>query len=106
MPNLTKYSKNWENLPDFRGWLTQVKDNVSRARCSWCNADFSIAHGGKNDIVKHMRTKKHQEVVKSKLTTKPVIDCFGKFFYILKFVLHVIIFLFIYANNFIERNFR
>lgn len=80
----TKYSKAWENLSDFKGWLSSHKDNVNKARCLWCNTEFSISHAGKNDVEKHMNTKKHQSVVKDKLTTKPAGECFGVLFCIFK----------------------
>ena len=35
------------------------------ARCTFCSSDFSIAHGGKNDVVAHISTKKHKEAGKA-----------------------------------------
>lgn len=78
----TKYSKTWESEPGFEGWLSQHKDDAQRAKCLWCKSDFSIAHGGQNDVKKHMNTKKHQGVIKLKLTTKPANEFFGMLCYI------------------------
>lgn len=77
----TKYAKAWENVPEFKGWLapSKAKDNLFRASCVWCNSDFSIGGGGKRDVQKHMQTKKHQVIVKFRLTLKPVNQCFGMF---------------------------
>ena len=35
------------------------------ARCKSCNTDISIAHGGVNDVKKHLATSKHQEMAKA-----------------------------------------
>ena len=32
------------------------------ARCSVCNIDISVAHGGRNDITKHIGVKNHCEL--------------------------------------------
>lgn len=74
MPAATKFSKTWEIIPDFKNWLSQGPHD-KKARCSWCNSVFSISHGGKNDVIKHMNTRNHQELKKLKLTTKPAIQC-------------------------------
>lgn len=81
MPLATKYNKKWESLPQCQGWLSALKlsdgkESTERAKCSWCHSDFSIKHGGLNDVNSHERTKKHQEFVKVKMTTKPVVKCF------------------------------
>jgi hypothetical protein len=33
------------------------------AFCSICSVDFSVAHGGRNDVSKHVKGKKHEERV-------------------------------------------
>ena len=35
------------------------------ARCKLCNTDISVAHGGVNDVKKHLATSKHQEMANS-----------------------------------------
>ena len=37
----------------------------SDVRCNTCSSTFSIAHGGRNDIERHINTDKHNNVVKS-----------------------------------------
>ena len=38
------------------------------ASCSVCNVDFRICYGGKNDVIKHVNSSKHEE--KGKLMEK------------------------------------
>lgn len=81
MPKATKYNKSWELLPQCKGWLTAMKlpdgtDSTERAKCIRCDSDFSITHGGLGDVNLHESRKKHQDFVKAKLTTMPVVKCF------------------------------
>lgn len=81
MPNATKYNSKWEKLPECQGWLSalKLKNNTystERAKCSWCNCDFSITHGGLSDVKKHAKTKNHTTFANAKLTTNPVMACF------------------------------
>lgn len=34
------------------------------AHCSLCNSDFSVSHGGKNDVTVHVKGKHHREAAK------------------------------------------
>ena len=34
--------------------------------------DISVSHGGRNDIMKHIKGKHHQEMVKSATSTRPL----------------------------------
>lgn len=77
MPSSTKYNSSWESLPECQGWLSALKlpDNTystERAKCAWCNSDFSITHGGLSDVKKHAKRKCHLEFVQAKLTTRPI----------------------------------
>lgn len=76
----TKYSKAWEALPEFKDWLSceVLPDGTERSKRSWCNSNFSISHGGKNDVVGHMNRVKHKEVQAAKLATRSVVGFFGK----------------------------
>lgn len=76
----TKYSVFWENDPMFRGWLTASKrpDGATRAKCKWCDSDFSIGHSGKSDLIKHMKSVKHKDFAKAKVEAKSCSDIFGK----------------------------
>ena len=35
------------------------------ARCTICGIDFGISHGGKNDVSRHVRVKRHVEMAKA-----------------------------------------
>ena len=37
-----------------------------------CVTDISVSHGGRNDIMKHIKGKHHQEMVKSATSTRPL----------------------------------
>ena len=39
--------------------MTKCSD-TSRIHCTVCHSSFSIAHGGKNDIDRHIKTNIHQ----------------------------------------------
>lgn len=76
----TKYSVVWESDPLFRGWLARSNrtDGATRARCIWCSSDFSVAHGGKNDVTKHMRSDQHKKIVTARAAQKPCTEYRGK----------------------------
>lgn len=82
----TKYSNSWEQLPEFKQWLTAVGSDSSKAKCLWCNSEFSISHGGKNDVTAHSRRNKHVEILSSKITTPPVAKFFGIIYYSIVFL--------------------
>ena len=35
------------------------------AHCSLCGSDFSVSHGGKNDVTSHVSGKHHKEAFKA-----------------------------------------
>lgn len=41
--------------------IISSKKGSTFAMCTVCNCEFSVAHGGKTDVVKHVNTKKHLE---------------------------------------------
>lgn len=60
---LTKYSTNWEN--DYN-WLCIAESNEYKAFCRLCKKEFSISHGGLNDVVKHSKTSTHSKIASSR----------------------------------------
>ncbi len=50
----------------------------SYARCTFCCSDFSVAHGGKTDVVTHISTKRHKEAGKAIAATKSVSSFFRR----------------------------
>ena len=63
------YSKRWECIVQSR------RDECS-ARCTLCCSDFSIGHGGANDVQTHIQSKKHKSFVDSSAGTSSI----AKFF--------------------------
>lgn len=51
-----EYSKKWK-------CIVSSKKSPNHARCSVCASDFSIGHGGANDVQWHIKTQKHQSAV-------------------------------------------
>ncbi|XP_034947271.1 uncharacterized protein [Chelonus insularis] len=52
-----RYRKEWEQMPDFEGWLTSVPDQVTRAFCTYCKKNL---HAHRLSLLKHTCTMKHQ----------------------------------------------
>ncbi len=50
----------------------------SYARCTFCCSDFSVAHGGKTDVVTHISTKRHKEARKAIAASKSVLSFFRR----------------------------
>ena len=50
--------------------------SASDVRCEKCKSDFSIAHSGVGDILKHLGTKRHKSVDISASSSKAVTDYF------------------------------
>lgn len=79
-PVSTNYSVLWENMPEFKGWLRKSdKPNCqTRAKCIWCNSDFSVANGGLYYVRKHMGSEEHRNIAKARLKQKSFVDYAGK----------------------------
>ncbi|XP_077170839.1 dCTP pyrophosphatase 1 [Paroedura picta] len=58
---MQKYREEWEK--DF-AWLHRVQDNALKARCSACNRDFSISHGGVCDVKQHAAGGGHMRSIR------------------------------------------
>ncbi|XP_060112616.1 dCTP pyrophosphatase 1 [Heteronotia binoei] len=58
---MQKYRQEWEKgFP----WLHKVQDNALKARCSACNRDFSISHGGVCDVRQHAAGGGHMRSIR------------------------------------------
>lgn len=42
------------------------------AHCSFCSSDFSVSHGGRNDVTTHIKGKRHKEMGKAASTSQSV----------------------------------
>ena len=64
-----KYLVRFTNQEDKWGtqypFLKQSTRGKTYALCKTCNTDFSIGHGGDNDVKKHLELKKHLECLKA-----------------------------------------
>ena len=49
----------------FAPFLRECKSDSTKSMCIACNDKFSIHHGGKNDIERHMKSKKHVKAMRS-----------------------------------------
>ncbi|XP_012266993.2 uncharacterized protein LOC105692396 isoform X2 [Athalia rosae] len=52
-----RYRSAWEQMPDFKGWLTSVPDQPTRAYCTYCKKNL---HAHRLSLLKHTCTMKHQ----------------------------------------------
>lgn len=68
------YNKHWE---EKYNWLKK-SSSVEYAQCTLCICSFTISHGGENDIKKHMKSNKHNQIVATQQPeTKQVTKYFG-----------------------------
>jgi hypothetical protein len=51
-------------------FLISDETDVNKVRCILCKSIFSISHGGRNDIDKHIRASKHKESLAVKVSSK------------------------------------
>lgn len=54
-------------------WLSEGQDNYS-AKCRLCCSEFTISHGGENDVKKHMKTGKHLKHVAKPTSSRSITD--------------------------------
>ncbi|XP_072744631.1 uncharacterized protein [Anoplolepis gracilipes] len=52
-----RYRKEWEQMQDFKGWLTSVPHQPTRAYCLYCKKNL---HAHRLSLLKHTCTMKHQ----------------------------------------------
>jgi hypothetical protein len=70
----TKYNSDWEKECK---WLKKGK-GPEFAFCKWCNLDFKICYGGKNDLAKHAMTIGHKDSTKVVNSSQNVASMFSK----------------------------
>ena len=68
---IEKYTTEWP-------CLVPSKMGESHIFCNVCNSDFSVTHGGRDDCVKHVKRKKHLDMVRIQGTTTTNITTFFK----------------------------
>lgn len=66
------YKKDWENIPEFRGWLSESKKGRKFAKCKCCDKDINVT-SGKDALIKHsigqFHLKKAQTIAKQRTLT-------------------------------------
>lgn len=69
-----------DNLAKEFPFLKSINSSDAIIRCTKCNGEFSIAHGGKGDINKHLSTEKHKRTLEeaASTSTTKVTDFFRK----------------------------
>ena len=60
------------------GFIQKVQDDESRALCTICSSRFLIVHGGRRDILDHIKSDRHTSGVKAGSSSKKVSDYFQK----------------------------
>lgn len=68
------YKKDWENIPEFKGWLTNSLKGSSYARCKPCDKDINIT-SGKDALIKHKARQFHIKRIKC-IAKQPSITSF------------------------------
>lgn len=71
----SKFNADWLKAFDF---LHRSKKGEQYAFCTFCHTDFSISHGGKNDIEKHRDTEKHRDSYKRRFQQSTLKTMFNK----------------------------
>lgn len=70
-----KYQVKWETEAAFKGWLTSVKDDCTKAKCQCCGV---ILNAGHSDLMKHAEGKKHLKRVKELQGTPNIGQTFAR----------------------------
>ena len=60
---VVSYNKKWE---EKHSWVKPVSGDQSRVFCTFCRREFSITHGGENDLKQHASTDMHKRATKNK----------------------------------------
>lgn len=60
-------------------WLNRSKNNDQHAAyCNICQIPFRVAHGGENDVKRHMNSEKHKSLAKSSSSSKKLDNFFTR----------------------------
>lgn len=70
-----KFRPEWLQITEFKGWLTEVKDDQFKCKCRACG---KILNCGKSELRKHSLTKLHKKNVSGINNLKPLESFFEK----------------------------
>ena len=68
---LVKFKDSW---PSKFSYIRKSSKGDNFAHCTVCRSDFSVGHGGENDITRHNATPKHKECVESSVKQTKLTD--------------------------------
>ena len=57
--------------------ITLIYTGDTFARCTLCLSDFSVSHGGRNDVTTHVNGKRHKEATSAASTSSAVTSFLG-----------------------------
>jgi hypothetical protein len=55
-----------------------IKGVNENAECTLCNVNFCIAHGGRSDVINHVKTTKHKLAVQNKASSNSISNYLSK----------------------------
>jgi hypothetical protein len=78
-----RYKKNWENVPEFKGCLTEIRKGKSYGRLKCNDKHISISGRKKDALIKHNnvrfhRKKAHTKAQQRALTSFPITESSAK----------------------------
>lgn len=59
------FNPQWKNDSKYASFLKECRSDCTKAMCIACNEQFSVHFGGKNDVDRHAKSKKHVTVMRS-----------------------------------------
>lgn len=68
-----KFKPEWSK--DFDGIIRKSSKGESHAFCTLCSVDFTVSHGGKNDVQRHTETTNHQARARQAKGTRQLNFC-------------------------------
>lgn len=75
-----KFSSDLEKEYPFLKKVCASSNQGDRVRCSHCNTEFSVAHGGRSDIKDHVKSNKHKNSLSAAATSSKVTTFFQSAF--------------------------
>ena len=71
-PKFTKFHDEWFKMPEFKDWVSQDSSSNTIAKCKVCMVSFDLSNMGKNALISHQKSKKHQIRMKNLTSNNPI----------------------------------